>query len=96
MAKFKLCQGGNCPCELSPWSEWGECAGTCPDNRARARHREIVSNPDGAECGVREEREECLCGCGEWGEWAECDPMCENGITDMDHMETTRYRYSCN
>eukprot|EP00116_Pleurobrachia_bachei_P006377 sb/3466639/ len=93
MAKFRLCQGGSCPCELSPWSEWGECGGTCPDNRSRLRHRDIVSNPDGAECGAREEREECLCGCGEWGEWGDCDPLCEDGTTNMDNMKTTRYRY---
>jgi hypothetical protein len=56
------CTDGPCPvdCELSDWSEWGECDAPC-DGGEQVRTREVVVEPvaAGAPCGERTERRPC-------------------------------------
>lgn len=78
----------DCPCEpdcdLSEWTEWGQCSVPCGGQGTQKRTRKINTPPEEeCLCGCLEESQPCDNGCckvdcevGEWSQWSACDDVC--------------------
>jgi len=74
-------------CELSEWSDWGECSETCGGgSQTRTRNVTLDPSPTGEACLSLEETQDCNtdlcpvdCQVSEWGSFSACSADCAGG-----------------
>ncbi|CAK0799380.1 unnamed protein product, partial [Prorocentrum cordatum] len=95
-------------CELSLWSEWGACSGSCSGQRSRSRGM-LGSLNDGLVCELPSDQatlevepcgeHSCLggaekCELSDWADWSPCSRMCGEGMAERSRS-VTRQGPSC-
>lgn len=89
LMESRVCNTTPCDrdCEVSPWSEWGNCDKQC-DGGKQLRTRKITQEPigQGKQCPELLDSQDCNtqecykdCQVGPWSEWSDCSKKCGGG-----------------
>uniref|UniRef100_A0A0G4F982 WSC domain-containing protein n=1 Tax=Chromera velia CCMP2878 TaxID=1169474 RepID=A0A0G4F982_9ALVE len=94
VAEYESCPDLPCPvdCDMSAWSNWGECSATCGVGTwDRSRTVKVEPAHGGKGCStILSQTSPCEglrpcpidCRLGEWSDWGECDSECGEGMRE--------------
>jgi len=86
----RKCNEDECPvdCEVSDWSEWGDCSSECNGGvKQKIRNVVSVAQNGGQACGETSVADSCNvqrcdvdCVLGDWTGWSKCSKECDGGL----------------